>query len=172
MTSPITIRLANTADVDRVTAIHAVARRIYYAAGGHQAPTGDGAFREIWARAQRAPTPHSLICAEISDQVVGFVAMGQARLAAPHDSNRSFELHALYVDPDHWGLGVGKRLHVEFRERLRRGGFDAGVLDVWDGNSRALGFYQRRGWTLDGRMRPGPEQSKYLGMSLPAQAAV
>lgn len=57
---------------------------------------------------------------------------------------------AVYVDPDHWGRGLGHQL-VHEGERLLR---DAGVVDadLWAlvGNDRAVALYESEGWTLDG----------------------
>jgi GNAT superfamily N-acetyltransferase len=73
------------------------------------------------------------------------------------------ELHALYVLPEHWGTGVGPALYDRFPPRL---GEAVGVLDVWDGNRRAIRFYERRGWVLDGRSRPASDGTAYVGMTL------
>ncbi|MEP7022012.1 MAG: GNAT family N-acetyltransferase [Pseudonocardiales bacterium] len=168
----VTIRPALAADVDAITAIHAAARNAYYAAGGQPAPGSADSLRPAWATAQSLAAPHALICAEVAGRVVGLAAMNRSSIRPMQPAGSLFELHALHVDPQHWGCGVGDRMHTEFLQHLRRGGFNAGVLDVWDGNERARRFYQRRGWTFDGRSRPGPRDSQYLGMTLPAQDAV
>lgn len=57
---------------------------------------------------------------------------------------------AVYVDPDHWGSGLGHRL-VQEGERLLR---EAGVrdADLWTlvGNERAVALYESEGWQRDG----------------------
>lgn len=70
---------------------------------------------------------------------------------------------AVYVDPDHWGRGLGHQL-VQEGERLLR---DAGVVDadLWTlvGNDRAVALYQSEGWTLDGTVEDHPH---HLGFSV------
>jgi GNAT superfamily N-acetyltransferase len=63
------------------------------------------------------------------------------------------ELFALYVDPDHWGRGIGRRLMVEARNRLVDRGFENAVLWVLRGNDRAERFYRSDGWMPDGARR-------------------
>jgi ribosomal protein S18 acetylase RimI-like enzyme len=78
---------------------------------------------------------------ESESTVVGFA------LALPADDDPGvFALGRIYVDPDHWGEGVGTRLldrvegHVRARDgsRLR--------LGVMAENDRAVGFYESRGF--------------------------
>jgi GNAT superfamily N-acetyltransferase len=63
------------------------------------------------------------------------------------------ELCALYVDPDHWGQGVGKALISAARERLVALGFQNALLWVLTGNDRADRFYRKDQWTPDGLQR-------------------
>jgi phosphinothricin acetyltransferase len=63
----------------------------------------------------------------------------------------------VYIDPEHHGIGIGRRLYGELLERLRNQGFHvacAGVAlpnDASVGLHRAMGFepvgvYKRIGW--------------------------
>jgi GNAT superfamily N-acetyltransferase len=63
------------------------------------------------------------------------------------------ELFALYVDPEHWGRGIGAALVSDARARLFGLGFRNAVLWVLTGNVRAERFYQRDMWAPDGRRR-------------------
>ena len=65
-------------------------------------------------------------------------------------------LHRLYVRPSAWGDGVGQVLHDEALAALDDAGSDAASLWVLADNSRARGFYERRGWRLNGAERPVP----------------
>jgi GNAT superfamily N-acetyltransferase len=60
------------------------------------------------------------------------------------------ELCALYVDPAHWGQGIGVALVSAARAQLFEQGFRDAVLWVIAGNVRAERFYQRDGWAPDG----------------------
>jgi GNAT superfamily N-acetyltransferase len=57
------------------------------------------------------------------------------------------ELHAIYVDPAHWGRGVGQAL-LERAEELLAETCDVAVLTCMVGNARARRFYERNGWEL------------------------
>ena len=63
------------------------------------------------------------------------------------------ELAGLYVDPDHWGRGIGTRLLTEARSYLALRGFSRAGLWVLSGNTRAQRFYARDGWRPDGVTR-------------------
>jgi ribosomal protein S18 acetylase RimI-like enzyme len=80
--------------------------------------------------------------------VCGFATTGPSQ-----DEKGCGELYALYVHPNCWGLGVGRQLVTEARERMVRLGFAQAVLWVLKGNERAERFYQVDGWMADGRHR-------------------
>ena len=69
------------------------------------------------------------------------------------DGHGSGELHALYVDPPSWGLGIGRALIAAAREHLCRQHFTEARLWVLVGNDRAEGFYRADGWVSDGTRR-------------------
>ena len=75
------------------------------------------------------------------DRLVGFAGTGPAR---DNDVELDEELYALYVRAEHYGTGVGYALleHVL--------GDRAAYLWVLAGNERAVGFYERQGFRLDG----------------------
>lgn len=145
------ITAATTADVDTVAWIHHVARTAYYAGSRTAHATGRPSreIRNFWAAFIAEP--------------VGFVAYGPATPPARADA---LNLRAMYVLPHFWSRGTGSRLHGVFLEALRASGRAAGVLEVWDGNTRAREFYARHGWRSDGLSRPGPRHTAYLGMEL------
>jgi GNAT superfamily N-acetyltransferase len=82
--------------------------------------------------------------------ICGFATTGPART---DDLLGAGELLALYVDPDHWGFGLGRRLMAEARARLSRQGFTDALLWVLVGNVRAERFYRTDGWQPDGGRR-------------------
>ena len=93
--------------------------------------------------------PQTIIATE-SGGIRGF-----ATTAPAQDSNMSDygELCALYVDPDHWGRGIGVALVSAARARLFDLGFRNAILWVLVGNVRAERFYRRDQWTPDGGQR-------------------
>jgi ribosomal protein S18 acetylase RimI-like enzyme len=96
------------------------------------------------------PDAPSTIVAVDNGAIRGFATTGRS----PHsDTPDAGELFGLYVDPGSWGLGMGRRLIAEARERLSRRGFTEAVLWVLVGNERAERFYRIDGWSPDGRQR-------------------
>jgi GNAT superfamily N-acetyltransferase len=81
--------------------------------------------------------------------VVGFVSVGASR-----EADAAGELFAIYVDPEHWGTGVGRELIAAGEKRLRELGHANAILWVLEDNPRARRFYERAGWHHDGATRP------------------
>jgi GNAT superfamily N-acetyltransferase len=75
---------------------------------------------------------------------------------------------ALYAHPDAFGRGSGPALMEAAIEAIRKRGYREAILWMLEGNRRAEGFYERRGWTRDGGRRP----AEYPGMSFPAGAEI
>lgn len=75
------------------------------------------------------------------EEVVGTVVA--VRHPDRHDTG---ELRRLYVDPEHWGLGIGARLHDAALAHLRGASCRSATLWVLEGNARARAMYERRGW--------------------------
>jgi GNAT superfamily N-acetyltransferase len=79
--------------------------------------------------------------AEDSDGPIGFASTGPPR---DNDMDDMLELYALYVRAAYYGTGVGYALfEVAVGDR-------AAYLWVLAGNERAIGFYERQGFRLDG----------------------
>ena len=91
--------------------------------------------------------PQTLLAVE-DELVRGFVTWGPSS-----DGDGGSEILGLYVDPDHWGRGVGTSLLEGAMESLRRSSPERTRLWVLEGNVRAERFYLARGWTFDGVSR-------------------
>lgn len=77
--------------------------------------------------------------------VVGFTSAG------PDPDNEAVgKVFALFVARNLWGAGLGSRL-LDAAERHLRGHHVTAGLWVVDGNVRARGLYERRGWRTTGR---------------------
>jgi ribosomal protein S18 acetylase RimI-like enzyme len=150
------VRRGTVDDVEAVAHVHRLSRAWYY---GVEAQADDG--REtMWADlvAQAGRTVH---VAQSGDAVVGFMS------AIPVEDSSALEMTALYVLPEHVRARVGSRLHDVF-DALRRP-HQEGVLEVWQGNHRAVAFYARRGWVATAATRPGPRGLGYVTYRLPAR---
>jgi GNAT superfamily N-acetyltransferase len=91
------------------------------------------------------------IVAEVEGKVVGFVAVGNG------------ELYAIYVDPRHWGTGIGRELLHAGESRLRELGHSSAFLWVFEDNPRARRFYEAADWSTDGATK----DAELFGMAGP-----
>ncbi len=92
--------------------------------------------------------PQTLLALE-GHRVVGFTTWGPSR----DEGDLGGEVLALYVDPDHWGRGVGSLLHDAAITALRQWPVESAHLWVLEGNHRAQQFYLERQWTPEGGSR-------------------
>jgi GNAT superfamily N-acetyltransferase len=96
------------------------------------------------------PAKPQTILAEEDGEVLGFVTTGLSRNGELPDHG---EMYALYLDPEHWGRGLGVTLVEAGRTRLKEIGFLKACLWVLEGNVRAERFYLKDGWAPDGERR-------------------
>jgi GNAT superfamily N-acetyltransferase len=78
-----------------------------------------------------------VIVAEVDGEIAGFAAVVGG------------ELDGLFVDPDLWGLGIGKALVDAATHQARRKGFTLQVV----ANPRARKFYERCGFSVEGEVQ-------------------
>jgi len=93
--------------------------------------------------------PQTIVAVE-AGAICGFATTAPSRDA---DLAHYGELGALYVDPDYWGLGIGRALVIAARNRLTGLGFGNALLWVLIGNVRADRFYRNDRWVPDGLQR-------------------
>ena len=86
--------------------------------------------------------------------------VGFAR-STPGSGREVAELLSLYTVRSHWRSGLGTRL---LRESVQQ---TAAQLWVFDGNARALRFYEHHGFRLDGQRREDPPYGVELHMVRP-----
>jgi GNAT superfamily N-acetyltransferase len=116
-------------------------------------------WRQAIARGQSA-TAALVACLGPRAALVGTVAAEIDR-RGPYAA----QVQRLYVDPDHWGCGIGRRLHDRVLEELRAGGHGVVALWVLEANARARSMYERWGWcaTPDRQtVYPGVDEIRYL----------
>lgn len=136
------IRSASVADAVAIARVHAASWR---AAVGRSAdpPTGTAAVADWKARLREMPG--STLLLEVGGELLGFASAGQSRDgdAIP---GKTAELYALYISPDTWGRGAGRRLWYATRQRLQDEGFAEVRLWVMEANFRARSLYERFGF--------------------------
>lgn len=99
----------------------------------------------------RDPEHRQLLVAEAGGAILGFAALGPSR--GEDATAASGEVYAIYVDPDAWGRGIGRRLMERASDNLSSAGFADATLWVLESNQRARRFYEVGGWQTDGGRR-------------------
>lgn len=142
---PLDVRPARPADVG---AIRRVARRAWHAA--HAPIVGEAAVEAFLeehydAGSVRARVDRDDVVLDVatdpSGDLLGFVA------ASPRDDDSdAFDLNQLYVAPDCWGEGVGRRLLAAAERAIASRGGRRVRLGVMAENDRAVGFYEAAGY--------------------------
>jgi len=82
------------------------------------------------------------LVASMGNEVVGFIQ-------AYYNGDKGY-VEALAVDPEYRNMGIGSALLTEVERRLRRRGVRVIRLNVKHNNLKALTFYLRRGYVVDG----------------------
>jgi GNAT superfamily N-acetyltransferase len=90
-----------------------------------------------------------VLVAERGEDVVGFASGGPTR-DKDDDPRRVGEVYAVYMAPEEWGRGGGRRLLDAATQALTSAGFLDASLWVLASNDRARGFYEHLGWRHDG----------------------
>jgi len=72
--------------------------------------------------------------------------------AVGHVTVSGNELVHLFIDPDHQGLGLGRRLLAEGEEMLAGGGHVDVELHTMVGNEPAIRLYRSAGWSMTDRV--------------------
>jgi GNAT superfamily N-acetyltransferase len=108
----------------------------------------------VWSdRLTARPPRTSVVVAGDGQGLVGFASGGPPLDAADRADPTTGDLYTLYLDPDHWGRGIGAPLHAAALDQLVLHGYTRAGLWVLDGNLRAQRFYLRHGWADAGRTR-------------------
>lgn len=151
--SPSTVvRTARDDDADSIGRIHVEAWRVAYADALPEAFLQWLSIpdrQRVWRQRLTAPDRKvSVLVVVDGEAVAGFACVGASR---DEDVPTGIgELLSIYLDPENWGRGLGRRLHDDAVATLRRAGYARATLWVLDANVRARRFYERAGWTLDG----------------------
>jgi GNAT superfamily N-acetyltransferase len=140
--------LIREARPDEAEALAELQRDASVAAFAHIFPSELYAFpldavRARWTEALENPQLTVLV-AEVDGAPVGIAGC------------RTEWLDGLYVRPEHWGRGLGRKLHDEVLSRLRKDGSTRCHLWVLEANDGARRFYEGLGWRENGDTRVVP----------------
>jgi len=160
------IRDAAPADVEGIARAHVVSWQGAYAGLLPQQLLAGLDWRdrvERWQDRLAESGRVRIVVAEAGGRVVGFCAVGPAR---DEDLVRRpetwFELYSIYLVPDRWASGLGRRLWAAARAGIPS---DVEAVSLWvlEGNQRARAFYEREGFRPEGRR----ELTTRLGLDVP-----
>ena len=93
--------------------------------------------------ATSASAPRADVVAEDADGLLGFVAYDAA----------TGEIQLLHTHPRAWGRGAGRALLDHALDALRGAGRTRAFLNTEVRNERAVAFYLRHGWHVEGEPR-------------------
>lgn len=102
---------------------------------------------ERWIQRTRATTS---VARRFGD-VVGFAAIHPAPTSLGNEGTK--EVAAIFVDPEHWGSGVGTELLDHALAGSLANGAGPAVAWVLESNDRAMRFYEARGFSPDNGCR-------------------
>lgn len=144
------VRLAAAEDARRIAEIHVGSWQVAYRGvlpseflEGLSIPSRE----EWWRRRLARPINRAeVLVVERSGAVVGFASVGPS-------GAMEGEVYAIYLAPEMFRLGLGRRLMEAGERNLGRAGFEEAILWVLDANQRARSFYEAVGWRLDGAIK-------------------
>ncbi|GAA3642227.1 GNAT family N-acetyltransferase [Microbacterium awajiense] len=149
-----TLRAAAFSDADEIARLNIATWREAYA---HLLPADffteefAASRHALWARVLGERHPDRIVrVAEADGAIVGYGFAGPALGEPGAEPPRDRQLYGLYVAAIHHGTGVGQSLLDAVL------GDDPAVLWVAARNPRAIAFYERNGFALDGEEQTDP----------------
>lgn len=145
----LTVRAATPDDVTAIAQIHVDGWRAAYRGQIADATLDALSVEErarFWAGALARPAPSRLV---VTEPLTAFCFYGPSR----DGEDGVGEIFAVYVRPDAWRQGAGRRL-CEHAERDARGR-ECSAVTLWvlKGNTAARAFYERIGYAADAAER-------------------
>ncbi|MCI0570389.1 MAG: GNAT family N-acetyltransferase [Myxococcaceae bacterium] len=144
----LTLRRAERTDIPRMADVHV---RSWAAGYEGKIPPELAAFNTLEARRKRwrqylADAANTVFVLVREEELLGFAAGGPE---SEGDAGTA-EVLGLFIAPDAWGQGHGRRLLRILTDELLRQGFRRGCLWVLVGNTPARNLYEREGWVAVG----------------------
>lgn len=152
-TSPIIIREATDEDALEIAIVHVESWRSTYVGQVPQAHLDQlsAPQREISWRQKLSDARLKVLVAEAEKVIVGFSSFGPSRDADAQVETA--ELYAIYLLEESKGRGIGRLLWNETLKILQALGFKDTTLWVLEPNTRARDFYEKVGFTDDGKSK-------------------
>jgi len=105
----------------------------------------------MWRRALAPGSDVRVWLAERSGRLLGFASCGPPRAA--DEPEGAGELHAIYLEEEAAGTGLGRALLARAASELVEARYRSAILWVLDVNARARRFYELAGWSHDGGVK-------------------
>jgi GNAT superfamily N-acetyltransferase len=146
----LSLRPATAADADLIASIHSASWQAAYRGLLPDAFLDNEVMREraiYWRARLIAPGAErrSVVIAECAGEPIGFMCVERQP-----ESSWGVLLDNLHALPGHQGMGVGKLLMGAAADWARAQGETQLYLYVLEGNTAAIGFYERQGWQFAG----------------------
>ncbi len=157
--SPARVRRAHEEDAAAIAEVHTRSWQAAYehVFGPEKLATIDVERRRgMWERTLQR-LDRDVFVAELEGRVVGFVGTLPSR-----DPDAAGELGEIYALPHAWGKRVGTALMAAALDALAARGYPEAILYVLEDNPRARRFYEREGWSLDGKQKT----DEFLGIAV------
>ncbi|RAK64555.1 GNAT family N-acetyltransferase [Hymenobacter edaphi] len=148
------IKLATLRDVDQ---LQRISRQTFYEtfAASNSAENMARYLEEGLAREKLATelqNPHSAFYfAELDNTVVGYLKVNTGPAQTELQEVEALEIERIYVLQAYQGQHVGQRLYDRALQLAAQARAHYVWLGVWEGNPRAIGFYQKNGFVAFGR---------------------
>lgn len=150
------IRPATPADARVIAEVHVSSWQAAYVGqvpqdflDGLSVETRELAWRDLLATTSWPETGALVLVGD--DLVMGFCHVGASR--DEDSADLTGEVTAIYLRPEAWSAGWGRRLMEEALSRLREASFREATLWVLETNDRARRFYEAGGWRHDGTIK-------------------
>jgi len=101
---------------------------------------------QVWYGFIQSDDPTQVIVAAHEERVIGWMRIGK------YSNPEMGYIFDLFVLPDYWGKGIGKSLMYNVSQVFKENGHKAALLYAFEDNMRSRRFYERLGWSLDGRV--------------------
>ena len=144
------IRLATINDVDEITNVHIASWQSAYKrliSDEVLSNPDREARKKMWSTAIQQ-YPQETIVATEGNQIIGFSNFGNCR-DNKGDENTA-EIRAIYLLEPYWRKGVGSVVLERSIKTISASGYTALVLWILKTNSRAISFYKKHGFKIDG----------------------
>jgi ribosomal protein S18 acetylase RimI-like enzyme len=153
MPDTLILRTAQVQDVEAIAHVRVAAWRAAYRglmpdSYLDRADLEDTEAQQLHDRLRNIGADERISVAELGGQIVGYGAYGSEASHDPEIARGA--IYDLYVHPDVWRGGVGRRLLVHAAEHFQAQGLGEATLFVFEANTRARAFYEQAGWMPDG----------------------